>query len=119
MKDCLAMIGRTGGKYVGLEYFPEHWNTRSKTVQASYFFAWEILGRGVGYGDMYGSTGDKAVREYGQEWMAMMQELVKEGKFLDIPIQIVPGRFQGILDGIKMLEDQKVSAKKLVIKLEE
>lgn len=51
--------------------------------------------------------------------MAMMQELVKEGMFLDIPIQIVPGRFQGILDGIKMLEDKKVSAKKLVIKLEE
>lgn len=119
MKDCLAVIGRRGGKYVGQEYFPETWNTRPKTVKASYFFGWDVMEGFGGFGEGYERNGDEALREYGQKWKVMMNELVKEGNFIDIPIQILPGRFQGILDGIKMLESRKVSGKKLVVKVEE
>lgn len=45
--------------------------------------------------------------------------MVDDGKLRPSPVKLLPGRFEGILEGLKMLKEGTVSGQKLVVLLEE
>jgi hypothetical protein len=47
-----------------------------------------------------------------------MQELVDEGKITPHPIRLVPGKFEGILNGLEMLKRKEILAEKIVVSIQ-
>jgi hypothetical protein len=48
----------------------------------------------------------------------MVQHLIDDGKLRPSPVRLLPGRFEGILEGLEMLKEGTVSGQKLVVILE-
>ncbi|KAI9771197.1 MAG: putative secondary metabolism biosynthetic enzyme [Geoglossum umbratile] len=117
MKACYECIGRAGGRYVCLEMYKEHQHTR-KAVKIEFIMGSAILGGEVALDQGYGSAADPEKRRFGIEFYRQVQRLFDEGQIKPHPIRIVPGGFQGILDGLEDLKHRRVSAQKLVIVLD-
>ncbi|KAF1988135.1 GroES-like protein [Aulographum hederae CBS 113979] len=76
-----------------------------------------------GYGDYLEGTetsntlaGDIALQnpDFGFVWMRYLGRLVAEGKLQGHPFEVIPGGLDGAKEGLEMLRDGKVSAKKIV-----
>lgn len=52
-------------------------------------------------------------------WFKSFQALLDEGKLRAHPVEVLPGGFEGIQNGLKMLKSGSVSGKKLVVCLAE
>lgn len=118
MKHCYGAIGRAGGKYTCLEKYPEHLHTR-KTVTPDLVMGISILGKRIALDHGYGSDENLELREFGVEWYVTLQQLIGEGKLRPHPIKVLPGGFQGILDGLSLLKSRTISAQKLVVEIAE
>jgi NADPH:quinone reductase-like Zn-dependent oxidoreductase len=116
MKACYECIGRAGGKYVCLEMYNERQHTR-KTVQLEFVMGSAIIGGKLALGDGYEREADPEKRRFGIGYYKQLQNLLDEGKIMPHPLRVVPGGFQGILDGIEELKYRRVSAEKLVVSI--
>ncbi|QQK39473.1 Polyketide synthase, enoylreductase [Penicillium digitatum] len=116
LRLCYAAIGRTGGKYCALEQYQETLCSR-KTIKHELVMGGAISGRGVELPAPYGIPPRPEIGVWARSWYAELQELINSGKLRPCPIQNVPGQFEGILEGLDMLRNGKVSGKKLLVSI--
>ncbi|CAG8923341.1 unnamed protein product [Penicillium salamii] len=111
---CYAAIGRTGGRYCALEQYQESLCTR-KTVKHELVMGGAISGQGVELPEPYGIAPRPEIGIWARKWYRNVQELIDEGKLKPCPMQVLGGKFEGILEGLDLLRNGKVSGKKLVV----
>ncbi|KAJ5287936.1 Polyketide synthase enoylreductase [Penicillium angulare] len=114
---CQEIIGRTGGRYCALEEYQEDLLTR-KVIKHELVMGGAISGNGVELPEPYGSPARPEIGEWARPWYRSIQELIMTAKIRPTPIEIIPGRFDGILNGLEMLKHGSVSGKKLVVSME-
>ncbi|CAI7666083.1 unnamed protein product [Penicillium bialowiezense] len=111
---CHAAIGRTGGRYCALEQYQESLCSR-RTVKHELVMGGAISGRGVELPEPYGIPPRPEIGVWARGWYKKVQELIDDGKLKPCPMQVITGRFEGILEGLDLLRRGKVSGKKLVV----
>jgi NADPH:quinone reductase-like Zn-dependent oxidoreductase len=116
MQFCYACIGRAGGKYTSLEPYAEFLHTRP-TVKPDWVLGPMILGKPIGWRPPFKRNGDAEVREFAVKWFKTAQRLLDEGKLKMHPVRLMPGGFQGVLDGMDLLRNKQISGEKLVYRL--
>lgn len=55
---------------------------------------------------------------WARSWYKTVQRLIDDGKLKPSPVRLLPGRFEGIIEGLKMLKEGTISGQKLVVLLE-
>lgn len=112
---CYAAIGRAGGRYVALEPFREAVvQTRAGTVKPSWFMGPSLLGMEV---DMHGEYAREARPEnriFGARSFVTMQNLLDHGLIRTHPAKVLPGAWQGVIQGIGQVFTDPPSGCKLV-----
>lgn len=116
MQFCYACIGRTGGKYTALEPYPEFLHTRP-SVKPDWVLGPTLLGKAIGWGPPFEREGNAQVRDFAMKWFKTAQVLLDEGKLKVHPVRIMPGGFQGVLEGMDMLRKKQISGEKLVYRI--
>lgn len=116
MELCYACIGRAGGRYTALERYPEHLCNR-KTVTRDLVMGATIIGLGVALEEGYGKSADPKQREWGIEWYKSVQKMIDARRLRAHPIRVIPGGFEGVLEGLEMLKKKAVSGQKLVVRI--
>jgi hypothetical protein len=116
MQFCYACIGRTGGKYTSLEPYAEFLHTRPM-VKPDWVLGPTILGKPIGWRPPFEREGDAEVREFAVKWFKTAQQLLDEGKLQLHPLRLMPGGFQGVLDGMDLLRNKQISGEKLVYRV--
>lgn len=108
--DC---FGPNGGKYSALHPIRDFPRSDVSTVFTS---AYTIFGEQFRYGpnEIPAKPEDY---EFGVKFWALAQELLASGKIKPHPYRVWPGRLEGILEGIKALEEEKVSGFKIVYRI--
>ena len=117
LRICYDAIGRTGGRYCALEQYQESLCSR-RTVRHELVMGGAISGNGVELPEPYGIPPKPEIGEWARPWYRTIQRLIDAGKLKPCPVEIIPGRFEGILNGLEMLKKGKVSGKKLVVVME-
>jgi hypothetical protein len=74
-----------------------------------------ISGRGVELPDPYGIPPRPEIGVWAQSWYQTVQGFIDQGRIKPCPFETIPGGFEGILNGLDMLRNGKVSGKKLVV----
>lgn len=113
MRFCYACIERAGGKYTALEPYAEFLHTRP-TVKPDWVLGPTLLGKPIGWGPPFKREGDAEAREFAVKWYKTVQQLLDEGKLKSHLLRLMPGGFQGILDGMDLLRNKQISGEKLV-----
>ena len=111
---CYNAIGRAGGRYTCLEFCPESLQTR-KAVKPDFVLGYEMFGKRVVLGPQYSREANPKAHKAAVTWLADMQKLVDEGKIKSHPIRVIPGGFQGIINGLEILRKGAISGQKMVI----
>ncbi|KAJ5579639.1 uncharacterized protein N7459_005624 [Penicillium hispanicum] len=117
LRLCYDAIGRTGGRYCALEQYQESLCSR-KTVKHDLVMGGAISGRGVELPEPYGIPPQPEIGVWARKWYQTIQRLVDAGKMKPCPVEMIPGRFEGILQGLDMLKMGKVSGKKLIVSID-
>lgn len=117
LRLCQEAIGRTGGQYCALEQYQVHLCSR-KTVKHELVMGGAISGKGVELPEPYGIPPKPEIGVWARPWYRTVQTLIDTGKLKPCPIEMIPGRFQGIMKGLEMLKKGTVSGKKLIVSLE-
>ncbi|ROW15258.1 hypothetical protein VPNG_03105 [Cytospora leucostoma] len=110
---CYAAIGRVGGRYVSLESCPENLRTR-RSVRAQFVMGLEAFGKEVLLGGEYARPASKEKHDAVARCFQMFQRLLDEGKLKALPVQVVAGGLEGVLQGLEILGQGAVSGTKLV-----
>ncbi|KAG8156277.1 hypothetical protein KVR01_013856 [Diaporthe batatas] len=113
MAICYGAIGRAGGKYCGLEPYPERQNTR-KAVKPDWVMGLSIFGKKVALDGAFGREERPQDREWGVAWFQTLQGLLDGGRLQTHPLQVGVGGFDGVMQGIELLRKKAVSGQKLV-----
>jgi NADPH:quinone reductase-like Zn-dependent oxidoreductase len=115
MKLCYAAIGRTGGRYTGLEYVDKTMaQSLRRTVTPDWVLGVSLTGKKISLPGDYGSEADPQKKVFAKEWFRTVQRLLDEGEVRSHPARLMKGGFQGILDGLEILRRKEVSGQKLV-----
>ncbi|KAJ5084946.1 Polyketide synthase enoylreductase [Penicillium alfredii] len=117
LRLCQAAVGRTGGWYCALEQYQENFCSR-KTVKHELVMGGAISGRGVELPEPYGIPPRPEIGVWARPWYRTIQRLIDEGRLKPCPREILSGGFEGILKGLEVLRNGKVSGKKLIVPLE-
>ncbi|KAI5865335.1 putative alcohol dehydrogenase [Durotheca rogersii] len=114
---CFAAMARTGGRYACLEGLPQAARTRP-SIRIKEVMGFEGLGFDVNLGDSsYSRVANPELFKVTAQWTAEMQKLVDAAKLKTHPIREVPGRWDGIIQGLALLESGDVRGKKLVVRI--
>lgn len=112
---CYAAIGRAGGRYVAVEPFRESvTQTRTGTVEPSWFNVMTIWGRKVALGGDYGRDSSPEDRAFGARAFAAVQTLLDRGLVDTHPVKVMPGGWEGVIQGVARIRSQPPSGYKLV-----
>lgn len=76
-----------------------------------------VSGRGVLLPEPYGVPPDPELHEWSKEFYTTIQDLIDDNRLKPLPIQRVPGRFDGIIAGLDILKQKQVSGAKLIVPL--
>lgn len=108
-------MGRAGGRYVALEPFRNTIaQTRSFTVEPSWLMVLSILGGKVALDGEYYRDANPEDRKVGASLFSACQALLDRGLIDNHPVKLMPGGWQGVLQGIEMIRKQSLSGQKLV-----
>ncbi|KAH7324399.1 putative zinc binding dehydrogenase [Stachybotrys elegans] len=101
---CMGAIGRAGGRYACLEKCPESYRTR-RTVHISEVMGFEPMGVDVDLGTdtTYTRHVNEEAYKIGCDWCHELQTLVDTGRVRPHPVKEIPGRWDGILEGLGRL----------------
>ncbi|KAL8383418.1 hypothetical protein RB595_006936 [Gaeumannomyces hyphopodioides] len=113
---CFSALGRAGARYAGLEHAPREWRTR-KAVKVDMPMTYVVMGHEVQLEEPYHRDADPKMLELGARWCREVQALVDEGQLTCHPVREIPGGWQGIIDGLNMLKENRVRGQKLVCRL--
>ncbi|OKL63919.1 hypothetical protein UA08_00471 [Talaromyces atroroseus] len=113
---CLAAIGRAGGRYVALEPYRERLASIRKAVKMSWIMMLTIFGERVALDGVYGRDAQPGDYEFGKKLFGKMQRLLDQGE--DIvrthPVQLMGGRWEGVVKGLDLIRASELSGRKLV-----
>ncbi|RDW74766.1 hypothetical protein BP6252_05908 [Coleophoma cylindrospora] len=114
---CFGALSRAGGRYACLEQFHTAWQTR-RAVKVKVVMGPEILGARIELGDtVYTREPSPENFEIGVVWAREMQSILDAGLVKTHPIREVPGRWEGIIHGMNMLQKGEVKGEKLVVRI--
>ncbi|PYH42433.1 zinc-binding alcohol dehydrogenase family protein [Aspergillus saccharolyticus JOP 1030-1] len=111
---CYQSIGRGGGRYIALEMWQPMNHTRP-TVEPTFIMGSAIIGKEIPLGNGYGSEADPGKRQFGIQYYRQIQRLFDTQRLKSHPITVVEGGWQGVLDGLELLQSRTLSAQKLVV----
>ena len=110
---CYKAIGRLGGFYTALELPPQLPGLR-KSVKQDWVMAQTLFGKEVALSDGYHHAPNEAHVKFGLEWAKIVQDMMNQGELKSHPVRILEGRFDGIMAGLDILREGKISGQKLV-----
>ncbi|KAH8596198.1 putative zinc-binding dehydrogenase family oxidoreductase [Bisporella sp. PMI_857] len=99
------------------DLYPEFGHTR-QTVKPEMLMGLAIGGGKIALDRGYQSDPNPQFRKFGKRWFRTIQGLSDDGKIIPHPIKLVPGKFEGILEGLEILERRGVSGEKMVVSIE-
>lgn len=112
---CYAAIGRAGGRYVAVEPFRDSIaQGRSYTIKPSWFNVMTIWGRKVNLGGEYAREASLEDRQFGARSFAVVQSLLDRGLVTTHPVKVMPGGWEGVIQGLARIRNQPPSGYKLV-----
>ncbi|KAJ5630744.1 zinc-binding dehydrogenase family oxidoreductase [Penicillium longicatenatum] len=118
MAICYASIGRVGGKYTALDPYSETVAATRKIIKCDWVLGPIMLGKDIGWPAPHGRAADMDMYAFGVQWRQTLQELISRGLIREHPLLVQPGGLAGVLDGMGSIREKKISAKKLVYKVE-
>lgn len=114
---CISAIGHSGGTFCTLEIFTQN-PTRRLDVQYSWVMAYTIFGEdyhaGPGGRVIAASGGDYKL---GKRFWQLCESLFAEGRVRVHPTIVGNEGLEGVLSGLRMLKENRVSGRKLVYTL--
>lgn len=114
---CFGAIGRAGGRYACLEKLEDGWRTR-RAVRAKEVMGFEGSGHRVSLGDETYSRGANAeLYSGGGFWWSEMQASLDRGLVKPHPAREVGAGWEGILEGLAMLQRGEVRGSKLCVRV--
>lgn len=114
---CFAAMARTGGRYACLEGLEESWRTR-RTIRTKVVMGFEGLGIPIDLGPTeYSREANQELFDVTVQWTKEVQSVFDAGKLKPHPIREVPGQWQGIIDGLGMIQRGEVRGEKLVVRV--
>ncbi|KAI0439970.1 GroES-like protein [Xylaria telfairii] len=112
---CYSALGRAGGRYVSLEPFRETVaQLRPLTIEPSWVMVLTIFGRKVALDGDYGRDARPQDRQFGRKAFAVVQYLLDHGLIDTHPVKIMPGGWEGVIEGVDIVRSQALSGQKLV-----
>ena len=116
---CFAAMARTGGRYACLEGLDESFPTR-RAIHTKEVMGYEGLGVRIGLGPTsYSRDASQELFGVTTRVAGEMQALVDADLIKSHPIREVPGRWEGVVDGLAMLQRGEVRGQKLVVRIAE
>lgn len=116
VRCCFTVLSRAGARYASLEHAPNEWRTR-KAVKMDMPMTYVVMGREVKLDGVYHRAADPAKFDLGARWAQEVQKLVDQGRLKSHPVREVPGKWQGIIQGLDMLKGGQVRGQKLVVRV--
>ncbi|KAF9887405.1 hypothetical protein FE257_010260 [Aspergillus nanangensis] len=116
---CMSALARTGGRYVALEAVPSYWATRH-AVKKRMVLGYEALGARVDFGDSpYTCDADPVLYNILIRWTQEVQQALDLGLIRPHPVREIPGKWDGIIKALDMLQRGEVHGEKLVVRIAE
>ncbi|KAI1493692.1 putative alcohol dehydrogenase [Biscogniauxia mediterranea] len=116
MRTCYQAIGRCGGKYVGLEPFPERIATR-RVVRPDWILSSWMRGLPCSWPEPFATEGMPAARAFATEFFPIIHAMFSAGELKEHPTRIEPDGFEGLLSGISLMRKGNISGQKLVYRI--
>lgn len=113
IKLCYAAIGRLGGHYTALEMPPPVGGHRG-SIKSDTVLGMSVLGKEIALSEGYHRPADPDCYVFGMKWYPLIQGLVNEGKLRPHPSKVMTGGFEGILDGLEIIKNNRIWGQKLV-----
>ncbi|KAI1407897.1 putative alcohol dehydrogenase [Hypoxylon sp. FL1857] len=114
---CFAAIGRAGGRYACLEGFKDEWRTR-RAVSVKEVMGFEGFGHEVMLADSaYSREANLKLHSKGRYWASEMQVSLDRGLIKPHPVRELTGKWDGIIQGLGMLQRGEVRGQKLVVRV--
>lgn len=117
IKLCYGTIGRTGGKYTALDPYPEAIAATRKVVKADWVMGPVMIGKEIAWPPPHRFEANKELRQFGEDWFNLLQDLLNEGKIRSHPLYVSVGGFKDVLNGLDKVKAGKVVGEKLVYNL--
>nr|A0A3Q9U4Z5.1 RecName: Full=Trans-enoyl reductase pvhC; Short=ER pvhC; AltName: Full=Varicidin biosynthesis cluster protein C [Talaromyces variabilis]AZZ09612.1 PvhC [Talaromyces variabilis] len=117
MQFCYKVIGRAGGKYTSLEPFSAAVAQTRKVVSPDWVMGPSLLGQEVAWPEPHYRKQDDDLAQFGAEWTATLNQLLKKELIKPHPMQIRDGGLENIQQGLEDLRAKKVSGAKIVYPL--
>ena len=118
---CFASMARTGGRYACLEGVDDSVRTR-RAVRTKEVMGYEGLGLRIDLGDTpYSREANRELFDVTVRFTGEMQALLDKNLIRPHPVRRVQGErwWEGILDGLAMLQRGEVRGQKLVVRIAE
>ena len=110
-------MSRAGGRYACLEMLKDEWRTR-RAICTKEVMGFEGFGHRVALGEnTYSREANMELYRRGDEWAAEMQALLDQGLIKPHPVRQVGGQWEGIIEGLGMLQRAEVRGQKLVVRV--
>ncbi|KAI1768456.1 GroES-like protein [Hypoxylon sp. FL1150] len=114
---CFTSLARLGGRYACLEAIPDAWVTR-RSVARKVVMGFEGQNYDVDLGHpVYSRKANPALHAVAARWARELQPVLDAGHIATQPIREVPGRFEGIITALEMLQKGEVKGEKLVVSI--
>ncbi|KAI0484818.1 putative alcohol dehydrogenase [Xylariaceae sp. FL0804] len=118
LQICYQALGRCGGKYVGLEPYPDGKANR-RTVRPDWILSSWMRGLPCSWPEPFGTEGMPRAREFANSFFPRIHEMFTAGELREHPTRTDPDGFEGLLDGVTLLRKGKVRGTKLVYRSQE
>ncbi|KAI5194189.1 hypothetical protein AUEXF2481DRAFT_71750 [Aureobasidium subglaciale EXF-2481] len=117
---CGNAFGRTGGSYTVLELpDPDSPIAHKRTVDTQMVVGLAATGKQIALDHGYERAADPQLRQQAAKNFSAVQILMDNGQLRIHPARVVPGSFQGIVEGLKILSEKATSGEKLVCFVDE
>ncbi|KAH7329709.1 alcohol dehydrogenase GroES-like domain-containing protein [Stachybotrys elegans] len=116
VRCCFTALGRIGARYACLDYALPEWRTR-KSVKVDMPITYAMFGNEVQLKGIYHRDADPRKLDIAMRWCKEVQSLVDQGRLRCHPVREVPGKWQGIIQGLNMLKNGQVRREKLVVRI--
>ena len=105
MSICYDVLGKHGGKYVGLDQFPIRSHNR-RDVRPEWIVAWTVSGEAIRWQRPYSRAPRPKHKIFGQKWNVVAQKMLDSGMIQPHPINVREGGLVAIPDGVNLLRNK-------------
>ncbi|KAG4411171.1 hypothetical protein IFR04_015697 [Cadophora malorum] len=117
MRMCYEAIGSSGGRYVVLEAITIPVKYTRRDVRADWLMAPTITGAPVDIPGLYGRPSTPEHRKFGASLFLLAEELLKEGRIKNHPLDIREGGLENIPTYVEDLRMGNVRGKRQIVPL--